>query len=238
MRKSLLLFALFFFAVTLFAQNNFEGTLTVTYTSGKEQPVIADVKIKGHQVYIKQKQNGNAKYDFFVLDLQTKIFYTVSAPDKKVIISYDYDKLAKYYEAHNLKEGYKTDYKLAFKQTDKTKEENGMVLTKSVAEDDLLKATVWTTTLKVPFNELIPVLRLLNNWNEAQAGEQAILEAEVTNKASKRESTVNVVVRKETISKDVFKLPKDYLSKDFSLLMEQEKDNGKLPAIVQSFASF
>lgn len=237
MRNIFLITAILFCNI-LIAQSNFEGTLTVTYTNGKEQPVVADVKIKGHQVYIKQKQNGNTKYDFFVLDLQTKIFYTVSTPDKKVIISYDYDKLAKYYEAHNLKEGYKTDYKLAFKPTDKTKEENGMVLTKSVAEDEILKATVWTTSLKVPFSELVPVLRLLNNWNEAQAGEQAVLEAEVTNKISKKETTVKVVVKKETISKDVFKLPKDYLTKDFSILMEQEKDNGKLPAIVQSFASF
>lgn len=237
MRNSFLFLPLLF-CNFLFAQNNFEGTLTITYTIGKEQPVVADVKIKGHQIYIKQKQNGNPKYDFFVLDLQTKLFYTVSTADKKVIISYDYEKLAKYYEAHNLKDGYKTDYKLAFKSADKTKEENGMVLTKSLAEDDFLKASVWTTSLKIPFNELIPVLRLINNWNEVQGTEQVIVDGEVTNKASKRESTVKVVVRKETISKDVFKLPKDYITKDFSLLMEQEKDNGKLPAIIQSFASF
>jgi hypothetical protein len=237
MRNFFLLITLLF-SDFLMAQNHFEGTLTVTYTNGKEQPVVADVKIKGQQIYIKQKQNGNAKYDFFVLDLQTKLFYTVSTPDKKVIISYDYEKLPKYYEAHQLKEGYKTDYKLAFKPTEKTKEENGMTLAKWVAEDEILKSTIWTAPLKAPFNELIPVLRLLNNWNEAQAGEQAILEAEVNNKISKKETTVKVVVKKETISKDVFKLPKNYLTKDFSILMEQEKDNGKLPAIVQSFASF
>ncbi|MCW5907888.1 MAG: hypothetical protein KIS94_08520 [Chitinophagales bacterium] len=232
-----LCFVVFSVAVIM-AQPSFEGVLTVTYTIGKDAPAVAELRVKDTQVYIKQKQNGNPKYDFFILDTETKDFYTVSTPDKKVMIKYKYDKLTEYYEEKNLKENYRKDYKLAFKQTDKTREENGMKQTRATAEDESLKVTAWTTDIKFPMNEIIPVLRLMNNWNEAQGTTQVILEAEVINKVSKKESTVKVAVRKENVSKDYFKLPKGYTEKDFGRLMEDERNNGKLPAIVQSFAGF
>lgn len=238
MKNFYLLCFSFFCVAKIIAQPAFEGVLTVTYTVGKEAPVVAEMRVKDTQVYIKQKQNGNPKYDFFILDTYTKDFYTISTPDKKVMIKYKYDKLTEYYEEKNLKEGYRKNYKLAFKQTDKTREENGLKQTRANAEDETLKVTAWIADIKFPMNEIIPVLRLMNNWNEAQGTAQFIVEAEVTNKISKKESSVKVTVQKETISKDYFKLPKGYIEKDFGQLMEDERNNGKLPAIVQSFAGF
>lgn len=238
MRKIFLTLAASFAVVLIFAQTGFEGQLTVTYKTEKEQPVVAELKIKGNEVYIQQTHNGNKKYDFFILHLDTKDFYTVSTADKKVIIKYNMAQLIDFYVANKLKEGYQKSYDLNFKATDKSKEEYGYKLTKEVGETDLLKATAWTTDAKIPVNQLIPLLRLMNNWNEAQGTDGAILEAEVNNKASKKESSVKVEVKKETISKETFALPKGYLTKDFAKLMEEEKGNGKLAVLVQTFADF
>lgn len=221
----------------LSAQKSFEGALTITYQTDKEPAVVTEVKIKGQQVYIKQIQNGNKKYDFFVLDTLTKDFYTVSAADKKVVIRYNYQTLTQFYELNKLKAGYHTNYNFSFKQTDKIKEENGVKLTRATGETEHLKADVWITETDILLAELIPVLRLIGSWNQAE-GINTILEAEVSGKNTKAQSTVKVVVKKEDVSKDAFKLPKGYLEKDFGRIMEEEKANSKLATIVQSFASF
>lgn len=238
MRKTILTIAATLAVVLIFAQSGFEGQLTVTYKVDKEQPVVAQLKIKGNQVHIQQTQNGNKKYDFFIVDLSTKDFYTVSTADKKVIIKYRFDQLIDFYVANKLKEGYQKSYDFNFKATDKSKEEYGYKLVKAVGETDSLKASVWSTEAKIPINQLIPLLRLMGNWNEAQGTDGAILEAEVNSKAGKTESSVKVEVKKETISKSAFNLPEGYLTKDFAKLMEEEKGNGKLAVLVQTFADF
>lgn len=236
--KRLFVFVFSVFALQLlWAQRNFEGTLNINYQKDNEAAVITEVKIKGPQVYIKQTQNGNKKYDFFVLDLYTQDFYTVSTADKKVVIRYNYETLTDFYEANKLKEGYHKAYNFSFKQTEKNKEENGLKLTKATGETEHLKAEVWTAETSAPLAELIPTLRLIGSWNEAE-GINTILEAAVDSKHSKSQSTVKVALKKTDVSKDAFRLPKGYLEKDFSHIMEEEKANGKLAVIVQTFTSF
>lgn len=236
--KRLFVFVFSVFALQLlWAQRSFEGTLSINYQKDNEAAVITEVKIKGPQVYIKQTQNGNKKYDFFVLDLYTQDFYTVSTADKKVVIRYNYETLTDFYEANKLKEGYHKAYNFSFKQTEKNKEENGLKLTKATGETEHLKAEVWSAETSAPLAELIPTLRLIGSWNEAE-GVNTILEAALESKHSKAQSTIKVVLKKADVSKDTFRLPKGYLEKDFSHIMEEEKANSKLAVIVQTFTSF
>ena len=230
---------LFRSAVTLFAQNSFEGTLNIIYTNDKSETVLCEIKVKGNDVYLKQVQNGNQKYDRFVINLQSRELYTISAHDRKVIIKYNLDSLLNFYDKNKLKEGFSLYPEFSFKQVDKTKTEGGIVLAKYTGETDLRKTTVWAGESAAPVNSLIPFLRLLGNWNEADGLiKNQILETEVINKAGKKDSKVKVSVTSEPIATEMFILPKTYLVKDFSKLMNEERNNKNLKTIIQTFAEF
>lgn len=231
-----LLFAFLMLQQFAFAQTGFEGTMAVTYKNEKNQSTVTEVKVKGKEVYIKQTQNGNKKYDHFVVNLETRELFTVSTESKKVIIKYNLDSLLAFYERENLKEGYVRYYPAEMKLTDKAIEKEGVRQTKFVTETNLVKITGWVSDFKMPVNELIPFLRLIGSWNEAQGGN--ITEAETDYKVGKRQSSVKVAVKTETISKDIFSLPKGYELKDFSKIMEEQRGNKELKTIVQTFSEF
>ncbi len=238
MKKSVLNLLFILLGFGLQAQTSFEGTFAVTYKNEKGSLSKTELKVKDQLVYLKPFEGGLAKYDYYVLNLGTHEFFTVSKPDKKVVIKYNLDKLLDIYDKNNLKEGFRIKSPVNFKASDKSKEENGLILTKYAGETDFQKASFWHSSFSFNFSELIPVLRLLGCWNNIQAVDGIITSGEEFNKASKNESTVAVTVRKETVSKDVFKLPENYLQKDFIKILESEKNNKDLNLIVQTFAGF
>lgn len=237
--KGLLLLVLPLLWLVVPAQSTFEGTITVIYTSEKSTTVMCDIKAKGDDIYIKQNENGNAKYDRFVINLATRELFTISGRDKRVIIKYHLDSLLAYYSANQLKEGFVLKPDVDFKVTDKTKVEGGATLTRYVAESDTRKATAWAGASSAPVNALIPFLRLLGNWNDAQGNVRGqILEADVSNKVSKKDSRVVVNVTSEPVGKEMFILPKTYVQKDFSKLMTEMRGSKDLKMIIQTFAEF
>ncbi len=239
MRNPLLLLLLVFISGYLAAQAPFEGSIDVFYINEKNTTILCEIKVKGDEVYLKQNENGNTKYDRFVINLKSRELYTISTSARKVIIKYNLDSLVGYYAKNNLKEGFTLNPGFAFKAGEKPKSENGMVMTKYTGETDLRKATLWTGDVNAPVNELIPFLRLLGNWNEASGTVKGqILEAEVSSKVSKKESKVKVGIKNEPIAKEMFLLPKTYLLKDFAKLMRDERDSNLLKTIVQTFAEF
>lgn len=216
----------------------FEGTIKVNFTNEKAVSTLAEIKVKGNQVYIKQTQNGNKKYSAFVINLEKRELYTLSQADKKVCIKYNYDSLLNYYEREGVKEGYAKTYSLELKETDKTKQEGGNNLVKAVGENNFVKVTAWLSDAKLPLNDLVPFLRLIGNWNEAEGGTKVVTEAEVNNKISKKESKLKVEAKKETIAKETFDLPKDYVQKDFAVLMVQQKGTKELRTVIETFGEF
>ncbi len=223
--------------VALVAQSSFEGTLTVTYKNEKEETVIAEIKAKGDQIHIKQTQNGNKKYDYFLINLKTRELHTVAAGENKIAIKYNLDKILEFYESNKLKEGYKRNSGLVLKAGDKTRDEGGIKLTQATADNDKLSATGWLSDSKTQLNELIPFLRVIGNWNEAEAGKQHIASAEVSAKADKKTTTVKVSVKKEEVTTS-FEVPKGYAVKDFAALMEDQKGNKDINMVVESFSQF
>lgn len=239
MKKVFLLLVLPMLSVVASAQSSFEGTITVFYTDEKATTTICEIKAKGDDVYIKQNENGNAKYDRFVINLASRDLYTISARDRKVIIKYNLDSLLAFYSSNKLKDGFELKTGLTFTATDKIKKEGGRDLVKHTGENDLRKATVWVAQTNAPVNTLIPFLRLLGNWNDADGNIKGqILEAEVTNKVSKKDSKVMVSVSTEPVAKEMFILPKTYLQKDFGKLMTEMRNSKELKTIVQTFAEF
>lgn len=239
MTNRLLFFLLILLSGYAGAQKPFEGSIDVFYINEKNTTILCEIKVKGDEVYIKQGENGNAKYDRFVINLKSRELYTISTAYRKVIIKYNLDSLISFYDKNKLKEDFSLNPGISFKAADKPKTENGLVMTKYTGETDLRKATVYTGDVNAPVNDLIPFLRLLGNWNEAAGTVKGqILEAEVTNKVNKKESKVKVGIKNEPIAKEMFLLPKTYLQKDFAKLMNDEHDINLLKTIVQTFAEF
>ena len=239
MKKLVLVLVAALFFGSLFAQNMFEGSIDVLYTNEKTTTILCEIKVKGDDVYLKQNENGNSKYDRFVINLKSRELFTISKSDKKVIIKYNFDSLVNYYSRNNLKEGFAVNPGFSFKISDKAKTENGVAMAKYTGETDLKKATVWVGESKAPINTLVPFLRLLGNWNEGDGSfKNQIFETEVTNKVSKKDSKVKVSVTTEPVAKEMFILPKTYLQKDFSKMMNEERDNKLLKTIIQTFAEF
>lgn len=232
---SLLVFTLFH----LNAQKNFEGNIDVYYTDDKNSTVTCEIMVKGDEAYLKQNENGNSKYDRFVINLKTRELFTISTASKKVIIKYQLDSLLSFYEKHQLKENFEVHPKFSFKNAGKTKHENGREMTKLMAETDTKKITVWEAPGTAPLYDLIPFLRLLGNWNEADGlFDGQIYEATVHNKISKKETRVKVSITSEPVAKEMFILPKTYLQKDFGKLMNDSRNNPMLTTIIQTFAEF
>ncbi len=219
-------------------ENTFEGTYTIEFKSEKGKTTNLLVSVKDSMVVIKNIQGGHSKYSSYILNLSSNKLFTVSKAEKKVAIAYPLNRLLSMYEKENLKDGYKIYSDVTFKPTDKIKEEYGIKMTKYTGESTIHKSHFWLADTGFDFNQLIPLLRLIDCWNEAQANKGTIMEAEVTGKVSKKISTVVVVFRKEFLSNSIFEVPKNYLKKDFVKLMEEEKDNKDLKVIVQTFAAF
>jgi hypothetical protein len=230
---------LIFFSHSLFADKGFEGTFTVQFTNEKKEASKMEIKVKDSLVYLKHLQGGLERYDHYLLNLNTKDFYTVSKDDKKVIIKYNLDQLLGLYEKEKLKEGFSINSPILFKPADKLRREVDVVLAKYTGENEIYKSSFWLDSeAGFNFNRLIPLLRLLDCWNDAQAEDGLIVSSESLNKVSKRQSTMAVTMKKGPVSKDAFILPKNYLQKDFSKLLETEKNNKDLKVLVKTFAGF
>lgn len=239
MKKALLLLVLPLLSVVMYAQSAFEGTINVYYTNEKSSTVACEIKVKGSEVYIKQNENGNPKYDRFVINLATRELFTISARDKRVIIKYHLDSLLAYYSTNKLKEGFELKPAVSFTVTDKTKKENGWELVKYTGENDQRKGTVWVGQTAAPINQLIPFLRLLGNWNDAEGNFKGqVIEADISNKQSKKDTRIIVSVTTEPVAKEMFILPKTYLQKDFAKLMDEMRASKDLKTIIQTFAEF
>lgn len=221
-----------------FAKAAFEGTITVQHKNEKNVTVTAEIKVKDSLIYIRQTENGHPKYSGYLINTQSRDFYTIGKEDKKVAIRYHLDSLLAFYERFNLKDGYRTNYGYDYKTSDKSKEENGAKYYKATAEDSYYKVTVWNGTSALPIAGLIPVLRLLGNWNEAQNNQQNIIEADVFNKLSRKESTVRVSSKNESIKDKTFTLPDNYRMEDFRSLMNKPIQQNDMRNIIQSFGEF
>ena len=221
-----------------FSGNTFEGIYQVEYKNEKGEISKLSVSVKDSLVLLKSIAGGNAKYVSYILNLNSNQLIAVSKPAKKVAIIYPLNKLLTLYEKNELKEGYKINSEIPFKSTDKTKEEYGIKMTKYTGESNIYKSSLWLAETGFDFNQLIPLLRLIGCWNEAQVETGTIMEAEVNGKVSKKTSTLVVTFKKESLTEGTFEVPKNYLQKDFVKLMEEEKDNKDLKMIIQTFAGF
>lgn len=218
-----------FFSSQLFSQSGFEGIISVLLKNEKGIETKTEIKVRGENVFINQTENGNKKYDHFVLNLATRDFYTVSTEEKKIVIKYQLDSLLNFYSRNNIKEDFTLNLGYNFKLTDKG----------YVAENNLRKVTLFVSESNAPINALIPLLRLIGSWNEADGSfKNQIMQTDVFNKVSKKKSEVNVSVKPETMNKEVFELPKGYLQKDFAELMKNNAGSKDLKTIVQTFAEF
>lgn len=197
-----------------------------------------NISVKDSMLLLNNIEGGNEKYAFYIINLKNNQVTTVSKPDKKVAIAYPLSKLLALYEKSKLKDGFKMNPELVCKPTEQIKDEYGIKMTKYTGEDKLQKISFWLANSEFDFNQLIPFLRLIGCWNDAQLPKGTIMEAEASGKISKHTSTVLMTFKKEFIDDKIFDVPPHYLKKNFVKLMEEEKGNKDLNLIVRSFTEF
>lgn len=226
--KRLLL--LFMASVSLTAANAFTGVVRIDYENGTTK-THTDLYFKGDSVYVKQTAGGNEKYDYFLLNLKTRELYTVSKDDKKVAVKYNFDKLIDFYAANNLKKGYAKDYGITYKLNEKTQAYTG--------EKNGIKVSVNVQESSAPVNQLIPLLRLLGSWNEADGStfKNTIIKSESEGKGGNKQSVV-VTITNESYTGKSFSPPANYAVKDFTTVMEEKKNTEELKTIIGAFAGF
>ncbi len=237
-KKMLATLLTFFFCVTAFSKEIFEGTYSLTFKNGAGQISKLHISVKDSLVLIKNTEGGNPKYSHYIIDLRTGELTTVSQPDKKVAIVYPLYKLMALYEKNKLKDNYKINSGITPKPNGQLKEEYGIKMTKYMAEDKAEKISFWYSETAFNFNHLIPFLRLIDAWSSAQLPNGTIWEAEEVNKGSKNMTTTVLTFAKEFIDNKIFEVPQSYLNKNFVKLFEDGEKRKDLNMIVQSFTEF
>lgn len=236
--RRLSLFIFIFIAQCSFAQYAFEGTIIVTNRVGATT-YAADIKFKDGKALIRQTENPIKKYSYFLVNLNTRMLQTVALKDTMVVIDYHLDSLLAFYELHQLKSGFRNNYNVILKETDKSVNDGTVKMVKATGEDNLFKITAWLVDDFIPLNELVPFLRLIGDWNEAQSNtKKVVLQADVVYRASKKESSVKAIYFKEKLPDTLFELPKSVVKKDFSKLMQEQRNNQDLKILIQAFCGF
>lgn len=209
----------------------FEGTITITCKKNTREHIF-ELKIKDQKAWMVSRFGGNKKYAGYLIDCQTRDFFTVSGLGRKVIIQYHADTLVRFYEQQGFKTGLSFGNGPKLSETNKVRVLNQQTATRYTAE----KAEAWVGEIQTPLPAMIPLLRLLDAWGEIEFSGKTILEYTMQKGGDPESVKVNIV--KEKIDDSWFILPKDYRAVNFSRLMEDKRNDPGLISLIRDFGEF
>lgn len=211
MRKPILLLALAFHAIAVFAGNNtFEGNLTITSGKAGTPGSSVSLAVKNDQVAI----NPGAG-DQMVLNVKSGDFYSVinQGNNQKMLAKINVSALSGLPEmpaflgpfSNYLGAGNKSQAQVT--ATDETKVINGFKCRKYVIKETASTATVWLTQ-DIPFS-VTPLLEMLKLTDGMDATMKASfpLEGSIKDNKTGEISTFKVVVEKKAVDEKLFALP-------------------------------
>lgn len=217
---------------SFFSACAFEGTITVNFKKDKEEHIL-ELRIKDNNVWMVSRFGGNKKYGGYLMDLNTREFYTLSAQGKKVIIQYHADTLIRFYEQQGFKQGLSAGSGPRLTETNKVRVMNQQTATRYVCE----KGEAWVAEMQTPLPVLIPLLRLLNAWGKIEHAGKMIVESTYAPEQAAQES-IRVSVVKEKIDDSWFILPKDFRAVNFTRLMEEKRNDSSIISLIRDFGEF
>jgi hypothetical protein len=230
-----LLFALIFSSG--WAQS-FEGVLQIDYHSESGTKNAVDIYVKGDKFLIKKVFGGCDRYDAYIYDTKSHMLICMSPVSPKTALHMDIDKVLDIYETKQLKPGYKIHMSQPYTSTSQSKKISDNKVTQKKATDENTSYEIWTSDLKINYSALIPLLRVTGFWGATEDGNNAILESKTTNKKTSKSSTVSVVVIKNKVDDNVFKISPDYQQVDLDKFLVNEYKSPRFGDLVKAFTAF
>jgi len=90
----------------------------------------------------------------------------------------------------------------------------------------------------VNFGELIPVLRMVGFWGDAEDSSNVILESKTVNLKTKKSTSVAVLPIKKKVDNSLFVIPQDYQQVDLDKFLVNEYKSPRYGDLVKAFTGF
>ena len=217
---------------------SFEGILQIDYRNEAGTRNAVDVYVKGDKFYIRKVIGGCGRYDAYIYDTHTRMLCCMSPVSPKTALSLDIDKVLSIYEAKQLRPGYKTHISHPYTPSAKSKKiaEIKVIQKKASAQDTTYE--IWTAQLDINYVDLIPVLRVIGFWGDAEDGNNTILESRTVNKKTSKSSTINVTPVTTKVEKGLFTIPQEYQQVDLDKFLINEYRSPRFAELVKAFTGF
>ena len=237
MRNLFLIFLLAFISTQIQAQS-FEGLLQIDYHNEAGGRNAVDVYVKGDKFYIKKVYGGCDRYDAYIYDTKTHMLSCLSPVSPKTALSLDIDKVLDIYEKKQLKPSYKIHMSHAYTASASSKKISNFNAVQKKASDADATYEIWTTDLRINYSALIPLLRVIGFWGDAEDGNNTILESKTVNRKTSKISTVTVTPAKTKVEDNMFKIPQDYQQVDLDKFLVNEYKSPRFGDLVKAFTGF
>ena len=237
MRKSLFIFLLIIVYTSGQAQS-FEGILEIDYRNESGARNAIDVYVKGNKFYMRKVFGGCDRYNAYILDTRTRILSCLSPQSPRTALSLDIDKILGIYEKKQLKPGYQIHTDHTYTVTSSSKKIAEISAIQKKAADQNATYEIWTADLKVNFSDLIPVLRVLGFWGDAEDDDNVILESKTVNKKTLKNSTINVTPVKSKVDDSVFVIDDAYQFVNLDKFLVNEYKSPRFGELVKAFTGF
>lgn len=226
---------------TIFSQapaQAFEGVLQIDYRTETGSKNAVDVYVKGDHFFIKKVYGGCDRYDAYVYDTKNHTLVCMSPQSPRTALHMDIEKVLDIYETKQLKPGYKIHMSQPYAATSQTKKisDNKVIQKKAAGDNDNYE--IWTSELNINYKALLPLLRVIGYWGETEDGNNVILESKATNKKTSKTSTVTVVVLKNKVDDNLFKVSADYQQVDLDKFLINEYKSPRFGDLVKAFTAF
>ena len=229
------------FLLSVFSQIHaqaFEGVLQIDYRNEKGSRNAVDVYVKGDSFFMKRLYGGCDRYDSYIYDARAHALSCLSPQSPKTALSMDISKVLDIYETKNLKPGYHIHMPQDYTETGSTKKIEGLRAAQKKASDTAASYEIWTTDIKVNFGELMPVLRMVGFWGDAEDSSNVILESKTVNLKTKKSTSVAVLPIKKKVDNSLFVIPQDYQQVDLDKFLVNEYKSPRYGDLVKAFTGF
>ena len=237
MRKLIYTFFLIVICPYTYGQS-FEGLLQIDYRSESGNRNAVDVYVKGDKFFIKKVFGGCDRYESYIYDTKTHMLSCLSPQSPKTALSLDIDKILDIFETKKLKPGFNIHIPNAYGTSGMAKKIENLNAIQKKANDSSASYEIWISDLKINYNALIPLLRLIGFWGNAEDGNNVILEAKTINKKTSKTTTTNVNPQKTKVEDNLFKIPKDYQEVDLDKFLVNEYKSPRFGDLVKAFTGF
>ena len=237
MRK-LLSFSLTLFFYTYISAQSFEGVLQIDYRSEAGGRNAVDVYVKGDKFYIRKVYGGCDRYDAYIYDTKTRMLSCLSPVSPKTALKLDLDKVLDIYETKQLKPNFKIHIHHSYTSSTASKNIGNINTIQKKASDQDASYEIWVADLKINYSALIPLLRVIGFWGDAEDGDNVILECKTTNKKTSKTSTISITLAKSKVEDSIFNIPQAYQQVDLDKFLVNEYKSPRFGDLVKAFTGF